>query len=96
VHWHGVTPLKSMFFSFIACFRNLGAFAVFTATWVLIGLVALLVIGFVGMILGVSAVLVNIVVPVFLLLLAMFSTSVYFTFRDSFVADEPTTTGEPP
>ena len=96
VHWHGVTPLKSMFFSFVACFRNLGALTVFAATWVGIGVVALLLIGLVGLLIGATAVLVNIVVPVFLLLLAMFSTSVYFTFRDSFVADESTPTGEPP
>lgn len=96
VHWHGVSPLKSMFFSFVACVRNLGAFALFAATWFAIGVVALLLVGLLGLMLGATAALVNIVVPIFLLLLAMFSTSVYFTFRDSFVADEPTTTGESP
>jgi hypothetical protein len=26
VHWHGVTPVKSLFFSVVACVRNIGAF----------------------------------------------------------------------
>jgi hypothetical protein len=38
--------------------------------------------------------------PLGLLITAMFSTSLYFTFRDSFVADgtdaEPQSPGEPP
>jgi hypothetical protein len=25
VHWHGVSPLKSLFFSFMACYKNFGA-----------------------------------------------------------------------
>ena len=27
VHWHGVTPAKSVFFSMVACLKNFGAFA---------------------------------------------------------------------
>ena len=33
VHWHGVPPVKSLFFSAIACWRNLGAFAVYLLAW---------------------------------------------------------------
>ena len=29
VHWHGVPPVKSLFFSLVACVRNFGAFVVF-------------------------------------------------------------------
>ena len=34
VHWHGVPPAKSLFFSFVACFRNFGALTVFGLVWV--------------------------------------------------------------
>jgi hypothetical protein len=33
VHWQGVAPVKSLFFSFVACWRNLGAFMVYVAVW---------------------------------------------------------------
>jgi hypothetical protein len=34
VHWHGVPPLKSLFFSFVACMRNFKAFTLFGLAWV--------------------------------------------------------------
>ncbi len=34
VHWHGVPPAKSLFFSFVACFKNFGALFVFGLVWV--------------------------------------------------------------
>lgn len=39
VHWHGVSPLKSLFFSLVACWRNRGAFLLYGIAW--IGVVAL-------------------------------------------------------
>jgi hypothetical protein len=33
VHWHSIPPAKALFFSFIACWRNLTAFAVFFLSW---------------------------------------------------------------
>jgi hypothetical protein len=88
VHWHDVPPLKSMFFSLVACLRNLGAFAVFALTWLSIFMIALFVLALVGVAFGGPAMMTRVLVPAFLLLLAMFSTSIYFSFRDSFVADE--------
>src|SRR5690606_37732929 len=34
VHWHQVTPGKSLFFSFVACIRNFAAMAMFGLSWV--------------------------------------------------------------
>src|SRR6201999_4116664 len=34
VHWHHVPPAKSLFFSFVACFKNFGALTVFGLVWV--------------------------------------------------------------
>lgn len=91
VHWHAVSPVKSLFFSAVACLRNVGALLVFGAGWFAIFLLVSLVMGSLGVLLGGQAVANSIMVPTVLLLVAMFSTSLYFTFRDSFRPDEPET-----
>lgn len=98
VHWHGVTPAKSLFFSMVACLRNFGAFAVYGVGWmgvfVGIGTAFALVGGMIGGATTARAVM----MPVALLMAAMFSTSVYFTFRDCFVETpepEPSPASEP-
>lgn len=84
VHWHGVSPIKSMFFSFVACLRNIGAFMFFGVAWLsllmLAGMVAMMLAGALG---GPDRVwgVITVMAP---LLAAVFSTSVYFTFRDTF------------
>lgn len=90
VHWHGISPVKSLFFSAIAFWRNLGAFVVFGAGWlfvlVLVGLGFSLLFALLGG--GVSGTL---MLPITLLVITMMATSMYFSFRDSFQAspDEP-------
>ena len=88
VHWHGVAPVKSLFFSAVACFRNLGAMLLYGATWLAVFAVVGFVFSTVGMMLGGVAVARSVMMPTVLLLVAMFSTSRYFTFRDSFQADD--------
>lgn len=95
VHWHGVAPVKSLFFSLIACLRNFWAFTVFGLAWVgiMVALVQLvyLLAGPIG-----SPPLAGMVfVPGTLMITAMIMTSTYFTFRDCFQTteekkDEPT------
>lgn len=88
VHWHGITPVKSLFFSLVACFRNFWAFTVFGLVWLGVFLaVGLLVTMLAGM-LGSPALVVAVMFPAAMLMAAMFFTSIYFTFRDSFVAPE--------
>jgi len=89
VHWHGVAPVKSLFFSAVACFRNLGAMLAYGASWLAVFLVVGFAFSSVGLMLGGIAVARSVMMPTVLLLVAMFSTSLYFTFRDSFQADEP-------
>lgn len=84
VHWHGLPPLKSLFFSLVACFRNFWAFAIFGLMWL-----AVLVLGVVGVttvaaLLGNPGLAGDILFPILLLLASMFFTSLYFTFCDSF------------
>jgi hypothetical protein len=85
VHWHGVTPGKSLFFSAVACWRNFGALVLFVITWLGVFLTAAFVFGTVGLVLGGPAAARTVIMPTALLMAAMFSSSIYFTFRDSFV-----------
>jgi MFS family permease len=87
VHWHGVSPAKSLFFSAVACMRNFGALFMYGLAWLLVFLVVGFAISTLGMLLGGEAVARSIMMPTVLLLVTMFSTSLYFTFRDSFRAD---------
>lgn len=96
VHWHGVSPVKSLFFSVIACLRNFGALAIYGMLWLGIFLGAGIVFGLVGGIIGGEKMARAVMLPMALMLAAMFSTSIYFTFRDSFVTDETPPTGESP
>ncbi len=101
VHWHGVSPAKSLFFSTVACLRNFGALALYGLLWTLVFLAAAFAFGTVGLLLGGPATARNVMLPTALLMAAMFSSSIYFTFRDSFVADPepspvPTTDGDAP
>jgi MFS family permease len=86
VHWHGVPPAKSLFFSAVACLRNMGALLTYGIAWVAVFLTVGFVLSTVGMMLGGVGVARGVMMPTVLLLAAMFSTSVYFTFRDSFLA----------
>ena len=86
VHWHGVTPVKSVFFSFMACYKNFAAFTVYGLVWSAAFILALLVVGLLGVLLGNPGLAGLAMFPIALIFFAMFFTSVYFTFRDSFEA----------
>jgi len=99
VHWHGVTPVKSLFFSAVVCFRNAGAYAVFGITWMVVLMVMGLIVSVLAGLLASPEAAAALIMPVALLMAAMFSTSIYFTFRDSFEAspaDDPLPPGETP
>jgi hypothetical protein len=54
VHWHGVPPVKSLFFSIVACLRNFGAFTVYGLAWMGVFLLGGLVISLVAGLLAVG------------------------------------------
>jgi hypothetical protein len=91
VHWHGVSPVKSLFFSLVACMRNFWAFALFGLTWMAVFLTAGLVIAIIASLAGSVAVVNAVLLPVGLSMATMFFTSIYFTFVDTF----DLTPGEP-
>ena len=96
VHWHGVSPGKSLFFSFVACFRNFGAHLVYGLAWLAVFLGTGSVFGLIGGLIGGAAMARMVMMPTALLMAAMFSTSIYFTFRDSFAAADETEQQNPP
>jgi hypothetical protein len=87
IHWHGISPVKSMFFSAMACLSNWRAFLVYLFTW--LGVFAAVGLGVtVAAAITDSAELVSVMLlPLMLLMAAMFFTSSYFSFHDSFVTD---------
>jgi hypothetical protein len=89
VHWHGVTPAKSLFFSTVACWRNMGALTVYSLVWMGVFLAAGIVLTLIGALAGGASAARAVMMPAALLMAAMFSTSIWFTFRDSFSADAP-------
>ena len=102
VHWHGITPAKSLFFSVVACWRNLGALLVYGLAWMGVFLLVGTVLGLLGAVAGGTNLARAVMVPTALLMAAMFTSSIWFTFRDSFTADEallrprpPQTAGDP-
>lgn len=91
VHWHGVSPVKSLFFSLVACWRNFGAFTVYSLVWMATLMGTGLVVATIAGMVGSDALANTLLLPVAMLMGAMFFASMYFTFRDCFEA----TLGEP-
>ena len=93
LHWHGLPPLKSLFFSLVACLRNFWAFTVFGLAWLALLVLVLVVVITLGVLLGNPSLAGDLMFPILLLMASMFFTSLYFTFRDSFepppMADAP-------
>ena len=84
VHWHGLPPLQSLFFSGVACLRNFWAFAIFGLMWLAVLVLVVIGVTTLAALLGNPGIAGDILFPVLLLLASMFFTSLYFTFRDSF------------
>ncbi len=96
VHWGRLGAAKSLFFSTVACWRNKGAFLVYSLAWlgvfILFALVANLVLGLIG-----RAQLVPFVaMPASLIFSTVFYASLWFTFSDCFAPREPTPDDGPP
>lgn len=85
VHWHGVSPVKSLFFSIVACLRNFKAFFVYLMAW--IGLTMLVALGASLLFTALAGPVVGSVLMQLLLMgiTAMFFTSQYFSYLDCFI-----------
>ncbi len=89
VHWQGVPPVKSMFFSAVACWRNLGAFAVYLLAWAGVFVAGATVILTISSAIGGADLTAAVLMPGALLMAAMFFTSVYFSVKDCFDLPSP-------
>ena len=87
VHWHGVPPVKSLFFSMVACWRNIGAFTIYNIVWLGAFLVMGIVVTLVIALLGEPEAINGILFPLALVMAAMYFTSIDYTFRDCFSDD---------
>ncbi len=84
VHWHGISPAKSLFFSFVACLRNFWAMTVYSLVWMCAFLAMGVVVAVIAALAGNAETVTAIMFPSGMLMAAMFFTSIYFTFQDSF------------
>ena len=90
VHWHGVSPVKAIFFSVIACVRNFRAFLMYALGWfglaigagLALSLVTLLLSALLGSAVSLAASILTIMLGMGLV--TMFLTSAVLTFRDCF------------
>jgi hypothetical protein len=87
VHWYGLPPAKSIFFSLVACLRNFRAFAVYSLAWMAMVMAISVTLASVTAMMGNPQMLVSAILPITMIVAAMFFTSIYFTFRDCF--EEP-------
>ena len=84
VHWHGVSPVKSLFFSLLACWTNRSALLLYLAAWMGVIMAGAMVISLIGGVIGGASALSMILYPSALFMASMFYASIYFTFQDSF------------
>lgn len=84
VHWHGIPPVKSLFFSLVACVRNFWAFAVYGLVWMGLFLIFGIIMATLAGVFGSTDAVAIALYPAAMLMAAMVFTSIYFTFLDSF------------
>ncbi|MFZ9252661.1 MAG: BPSS1780 family membrane protein [Hylemonella sp.] len=84
VHWHEIPPVKSLFFSAVACVRNFGAMTIFALGWMAIFTGVGILLTLVTILLGQPGMIGTLMLPTLLLLAAIFFTSIWFSFRDCF------------
>jgi hypothetical protein len=85
VHWHDVSPIKALFFSFVACVKNFAAMVVYFFMWLAVFSLGGLVLTLLALLTGSESAVSFVMLPAALLMAAMFFTSIYFTFKDSFI-----------
>lgn len=93
--WHRVPPVKAMFFSFVACWRNRGAFLVYLATWFAVLIGVSLVLGFAIGAFGITSGALTLLLPVSVILWTMIYCSFYATYRGCFGFEQNATLAPP-
>lgn len=89
--WHGLPAMKSIFFSFVASWRNWRAFTVYALVVTLVSFIAMIIPTIIGSLLlpssmGAFAVVVLVMMILLLLIGPVVVTSMYISYRDVFEA----------
>ena len=92
-HWGQQPAAKALFFSWMACWRNKGAFLVYGLTWLAVGILFLVLATLVFGLLGQSKLVALSTVPAVLMFITAFYASLYATYSDCFSQDN---TSSPP
>ena len=87
--WHGIAPIKALFFSFFACLLNWRPFLAYGAVSALFALALPLLLLFVLMLASFKVAAMSLVFPLLLVLLPTLFASFYASYRDIFGV-EPT------
>lgn len=93
VHWGELGLGKALFFSTVACWRNLGAFTVYGLAWAGVLLAFGVVANLLAAVMAQPQLLAFVAVPAGLLFSTVFYTSLYFTVTDCFAVDAAPTAG---
>lgn len=88
VQWHAVSPVKSLFFSLMGCWRNIRAFTVYTMVWFGVFMGVALLVAFLGTLLGSEDGVSVLLFPALLVTAAAFFASILFSFEACFDATE--------
>lgn len=88
VYWCGTPPAEALFYSVLACWGNKGALVIYLMAWSAVFMLIALAVVMLASVLGGAQLLSVLMFPMAMLMSAMFFTSVYFTFRDSFITDD--------
>lgn len=100
VYWGGQRCAQSLFSSTLACWRNKGAFAIYSLTWVAVVMLFATLGSLVFGMLGQLPLFALAATPFSLMLTTVFYASLYFTFADCFdaggVSAPPASTDSPP
>jgi len=87
VHWYGLPAVKSLFFSFVACWRNFKAFFVYVIAWGVIFMMAGVLALVIASLMGNPGLMTAAFMPLALMVAAMFFTSMLFSVRDCFATN---------
>jgi hypothetical protein len=85
--WHGIAPLKALFFSFFACLLNWRPFVAYGAVSALFGLVLPLLLLLLLMLASFKIAATSLIFPLLLVLLPTLFASFYASYRDIFGAE---------
>jgi hypothetical protein len=88
VAWHDVAPVKSLFFSLIAVWRNRGAFLVYGLTLFAVAVLVSILIQVLRSVIGSSGMLAMVLWPISLIMLAVVFASFWISYKQTIHSDD--------